>query len=741
MRAAGRAFDVDRVARAVVVVATVWIAFTGAWGMFGTPGAGHLGAGSAGNVMAAEQILRWKIAYPAWDWYSGTLPPKSHYICHHPFGQYWIAALFLWVFGHRDFVVHLPAVIMSAAVPALLYGIAKERWGAGAGAVAAAGYVVVPLAVGFSGFWNVETICVFGALLFFWGHSRHTTTGKRRFLVASLMGLAFACSGDWAGYLLVAPLLLWALLRGFVLPPRLTPRLRRRPYLQWWALSVAVAAATLVLWLALFQRAGQVSEWLASGEQRGGDATLAQALVARRNWIDFEFTPLAVLLGKIAVPVSLARLIVLRQDEEAYAPSLLFGAIAQYVGFPHGADVHIYWPHYFVPYYALALAQLAHTFGWIAERVWLRTAPPAAPRRAGLAAAACFAIGMLPVLAMVHDAVASLWVWRRTGGRYDENGKLIRDQLDAVEVVKQIVVPHTARGVRMDAHPSFKWGWEFLWTFQGEADSAATPAAGSTSVARHPFWIARASALSSQAQKKIAEEAHVRIWGDVWLVDQREPPAPVDAFAVDEREPGPLEWLLEGGVDPVRRMGTTPDPWLTWEWRVHLGQDAPPPQGEPRGIDQMRIAHNVAIQRGDAPAAEAWRERIESQLERSVATRFDGGVRLVGVRVTSGVQRHVESWFECTEPFSGDAFFHVKATMEARAPLSLIPMDTMEREVAWQPTLPTSLWRRGYLYKTDAVANHRIGRERYWGYWMPTDAASAPRRPDGRLQTNLAVLP
>ena len=65
-------------------------------------------------------------------------------MCHHPFGQYWIPAVFRWLLGHHDFVVRLPAALMSAAIPPLLYGIARERWGVAAGAVAAAAYVVHP---------------------------------------------------------------------------------------------------------------------------------------------------------------------------------------------------------------------------------------------------------------------------------------------------------------------------------------------------------------------------------------------------------------------------------------------------------------------------------------------------------------------------------------------------------------------------------------------------------------------
>ncbi len=48
----------ERVSHVVLVVASVWFAFAAGWGVFGIPGDGHIGAGSAGNVMASEQIVR-----------------------------------------------------------------------------------------------------------------------------------------------------------------------------------------------------------------------------------------------------------------------------------------------------------------------------------------------------------------------------------------------------------------------------------------------------------------------------------------------------------------------------------------------------------------------------------------------------------------------------------------------------------------------------------------------------------
>ncbi|HTB79057.1 MAG TPA: glycosyltransferase family 39 protein, partial [Polyangiaceae bacterium] len=482
-RATERAFmkargpTIDRVSRWVAVVASVWFAFAASWGMFGIPGSGHIGAGGAGNVMAAEQMIKWKILYPAWGWYNGQVPETAIYLCHHPFGQYYVPAVFYWLFGHHDVLVHLPAALMSIAIPPMLYGIGKERWGAPFGAVAAAGYVVVPIAVGFSNFWNLETICIFGALLFFWGHSRLVTDGRNRYLVASLVGLAFACAGDWVGYLLVAPTLAWALLRGFVFPARMTPRLDVASYARWWALSVILVVLSLAWWVALFHHVGQIDEWLGAGAERGGGdtATLRATLDARKAWIEFSFTPLAIWIGKVAAPVCLLRLLVTRLDEETYSLGLLFGAVVQYVVFKEGADVHIFWPHYFAAYFALALAQLAHTLGAVVGRVvrWFsRSRAPAVAAVTGLV------IGLMPVAAMAHDGVKSLWVWRRTGGRYDDNGALIRSEVDMLFVLRQVVMPHTKRETLLDVHPSANFGWETMWTYQGESNVMSMPAVG-----------------------------------------------------------------------------------------------------------------------------------------------------------------------------------------------------------------------------------------------------------------------
>lgn len=729
---------VDRVALYVVGVATTWLTFTAFWGVGGIPGDGHIGAGDAGTFMAAEEMVRWKILYPSRAWYTGVRPEGGALMCHHPYGQYYVSAVFYWLFGHHDVLIHLPTVFMSAAIPPLLYAITKERWGKPIGAVAAAAYVVVPIAVGFSNYWNLETLCIFGVLLFFWGHSRHMATSRTRYMVVSLVGLLLTCTGDWVGYLLVAPSLGWAFLRAFVFPARVTERFKLAPYVRWWAWSVLLALATLVWIVGLFLHADQLQQWLGAGDSRGGGklGTLADALRGRQTWIDFSFTPLAILVGKIAAPVCVLQWLVKRRDQDVYVLGILFGATVQYVAFKKGADVHIYWPHYFAAYFALAVAQLAAAIGLGVAWVLRRLHRPYEQ----VAAVVGLAVGLLPVVAMVHDGVAALWVWRRTGGRYDEHGGFIQSHVDMVFVMKEVLLPVTRRGTPLDVHRSVSWYREHQFEWQGVGNGVDAPHVGDHA-GDHVFWLARGSGMLGDEQRKIAESSHVQIYGDAWVVDQRQQPAPLDAYAVVEREPNPFEWLYYGGTEPMRSISAAPDPWLTWEWRTHLGQPATPPTGEPRTLDEIRIAHNVAVAAGDPAAAARWQQAIEQQLDRSVATGFTSGLQLLGERHIDGVQPRIETWFAWSgEPPLGEVMFGVRSTIEARATFSLVPPDPVDRDMAPPPRVPTKLWRPGFIYSTQFVLNHRIGRERYWAAWRARDGGPAPRRLDGRPQTTLAVV-
>ncbi len=719
----------ERVCNALATLGCIWFAFTAWLGVGAVPHGGHIGAGSAAIAMAAEASIRWHTVYPLYDWYVRVDPmPQSAY-CHHPFGSFWVTRILLGIFGHRDFVPNLPAAIMSSLTPPLLYKIARQAWGPIAGVGAVAGFVLLPITVGFSVFHNLEVMTMFGGVLFFFGHTRYQKSGRSRDLVLSLLGALITTSGDWVGYLIMAPLLAVALFRAWILPSWATPVLKTARYHRWWALSVTVAVGTLLLWVALFKHVDKLADWLASAESRGGGAgdvhTLEKTLEARASWIDFSFTPLAILLGKLAVPIAVVRWLVRRTDEEMYSLAMLFAASVQYLAFRQGAEVHIFWPQYFGAYYAFAFAQLVATAEEGVRWTWTRID---APRAAAGARIAAFVTLGVPTLLIGPDAVRSLKIWRETGGRYDDKGTLIRSHVDMLAVVAQVIKPNIHNEEHIGVHSSANWGWEHQWVLAAQADNADAPSGS------HPFWVARASGLGGDRIKALASSQHIRIYGDTIVVATGDREQPVDAYSLHETEPNILQRMFTNDNEPVRTITNEPDAFRTWEWRVHLEQPAAQPTAQPADIDELRIAHNVAVTNGDADLAERLRERLVAQLDRQAETHFDGGAELIGVLVTSGVQRRLRVFIEATGPTKGDAYFQIRSHVVMKSPTSLIGADPTDREMAYPPPLSMKLWRKGFIYAIDCVMNHRIGLEAYYGNW----AGGPARRGVGPIE--LAVL-
>src|SRR5690349_20439884 len=169
----------ERIAPWVAAVACSWFALAAAWGLFGPIVAGHYGT-MGGEGIIGENMVRWRILGPVWS-YVSTHPTPDQYYCHHPWGGFWIQAIFCAIFGHHDFVLPLPAVLMSAFTPPLLYGIGRAAWGKVAGAAAAIGFVYIPIVLGFANFHNVEVTVIFACVLCFWGHARMLETRKWRY--------------------------------------------------------------------------------------------------------------------------------------------------------------------------------------------------------------------------------------------------------------------------------------------------------------------------------------------------------------------------------------------------------------------------------------------------------------------------------------------------------------------------------------------------------------------------------
>jgi hypothetical protein len=193
----------------------------------------------------------------------------------------------------------------------------------------------------------------------------------------------------------------------------------------------------------------------------------------------------------------------------------------------------------------------------------------------------------------------------------------------------------------------------------------------------------------------------------------------------------------------MRSIDPAPDPLATWEWRTHFGQAANPPTAQDAtSLGDLRILHNFAVSTGGSDRAAELQQQILARLDQTVTANFDQGVRLLGVRLTHGVRPCLEAWFEASGPTAGRAAFTVRSLVEAPEPLSLIPAGSTERDMGvLPPPISTKLWRAGFMYEIDVVLNHRIGRERYWGYWASQDGAPAPNRVDRTTPVVLTTLP
>src|SRR5262249_7886447 len=159
----------------------------------------------------------------------------------------------------------------------------------------------------------------------------------RRWFVLAFAGFVYALQADWVGFIFAALLLPFLFARGFLLRRWFSP-LGFRRFALFWACAACVAVASALLYLLAFRRLGQLDEFLQQGDYRssGSDLPLGRVLTARRPWIEGSFTPLAIAIGKIALPIIALRALLLRRDGEFLPLIVLATAAIQYVVFKQG---------------------------------------------------------------------------------------------------------------------------------------------------------------------------------------------------------------------------------------------------------------------------------------------------------------------------------------------------------------------------------------------------------------------
>ncbi len=688
---------IERVAQIVAVAASAWFALAVCWEMFGPFGNGHVTASLSMGV-AGENMWKWHIIAPVLN-YSFDAPTNADFYCNHPWGIFWTTAVLVKIFGHHDFVCRLPACFMSALTPPLLYAIGRRMWGPVAGAIACASFVVLPIALAFGNFNALEVPVIFGVLVSIWGYLNMLRGWRLRWMLVSVAGLLHAMNSDWAAYFFAAPLLVFALGRGLLLNGRWYPAVDHRRFAQWWALMSSVAVGVLLFYVWRFSAASQMAHLVQQGATRsaGSELPLEQVLESRAHWIELCFTPLAIFFGKLALPLLVIRLLLLRKDLEIFPLAIWVMAFVQYVVFKQGADVHIFWPHYFAPYFALAMGSIAASVHGIGRLIAIRFG------RQGLIVPAVVALALtLPIpLLILPDGITGLKYARMTGSRFDEKGHLIHQDIDKVAALEWIAKRMESR-TSVLVHEGMKWSWHVDWALRKPIAAAPVPK-GSAS-GQNQYYLADRRFLLAVDLEDLADRFQVQAVGPVLFVDRAQPKGPVVGYSLSEREPKWWEWYFLQGNDPIYTV--VPDPFVTWELRHHLGQEPNPKPTEPATtFEQRRIAHNIAIAGGDLALASRLRQELERELETESKTAYSDGTRLVGTRFTHGAADKLYVLFEAKGPITPDVSYNIESTVEAPKTWSLVAASTRAHTVGMPFDLPTSLWKASYLY--DSVTDIR----------------------------------
>jgi hypothetical protein len=720
---------------AALTALALLIAFLDALTGINAPFAGGHFASSAGIGVCADNMWRLHTVLPVLGYVDAGATAASYYM-HHPLGVFWTVALLGKLFGFHNWVLRLPPLLYVTLTPWFLARLAKQVWGPIAAGLTAVAFVALPITLGYASYHDLEQPVMFGCVVATWGYARFVETGRDRYALASAAGFFFAVNHDWQGYIWGALFLGWLFFRGFVLPSSVLDPGRPRGFGRYWALLAIAGAAALGIEVLALQESGRLADLLGSGSARtgGNAAPLALVLAARQFRIELMFTGLGIFLGKLAVPVIVARGAVKRNELEWLALPLLIAAVIQYVVFKQGADVHIFWPHAFAAYFALAVGALAATASdltaWaaarLAKRAQARGAPePTAARRARrLAPWAGLVLIGLPTLFVLQDGLRTVRLAHETAGRFAEGNQELR--VDVVQALRWFR-PRVPPASSVAYHTSVQVSWALWWEMRPASSLVNQPVAAISPEARTFILDTRGTSVAEL--RAAASRYHVHAVQHFWLIDPKEPPAPLSGYSFDEHEPSFLEGLSQGRVEPIRRV--VEDPFVTWEARAMLGLPATRPTIEPRTAEQLRIAHNAAVAAGDAGAALRWRAALAARLDLPVHAKFDNKTELVGAIRDRGAQRSF-TYELLSGTFKTDCKLVVRAAVVAPPVLSTLPKDTIELDLGSPPTWPTSLWKPGWIYSYKVVFRARPGTEQLTGSWL-----CDVRRTDGPPQIDL----
>jgi hypothetical protein len=727
----------DRALHWVAVLSCVFFAAVAFWESFGPQRSGHMSTSGAYSI-AAENMVRWKI-FGVVQAYVAKAPSTDLYYCHHPYGITMLQAIAYVVFGHHWFTTRAGAIFCSVITPPLIYAFGRRVWGIIPASVATVVFCFIPIALAFSNFSNLEEPTIAFGVLFAWATVRLWESWRTWYLILAAIGAFGCCNGDWAGFVFIGPVVTFAFFRAYVLPRGWYGRIDERMHARWFAYITAMAVGTLVLYLLLFGKVDKLGDLTGSYHLRssGSEVPVAEALSQRRKlWLGMTLTPVAYGAMALGVPLALVRLV--RKPFEIFTVSWFVAASFQYFVFKQGADIHIFWPHYYAPAAAFAAGTLTATL--LAGRGWLISW--VARIRASLSPSVAFASGVvlaivlgIPLVLLARTGIPEIVQSRKTGGRFDHGGHYTSPDADMAQFAEWAYSNVGTAGSVAQALERY----DFNFSSEYGVDRPYVRVNAIT--AAKPDDVQRIAVVDTRNQapkdlEKIARDFGVQDVGPFWRVDRAAKGPAFTALRYVEREPNAIEWYLYAGTDLMRSISRDEDVFATWEWRDALGLPAPAPTAIPVTLEELRIAHNVAVQQKDVARAEELRARLAQRVGRPLGVGYSDGVRLLGVDVQRGPAIVVTLYWETSEAFKKtDVTYQVKCKILAPPPLWMPPVDYFEKDIAPTPPIRPGSWKPGYLYADRFVALHRIGKEECRGSFSGDLHVVTPGDPNPVLLT------
>ena len=670
----------------------------------------------------ADNFLIWKIIAPVRSYL--FTPPQGHDVyAHHPWGTFWIVGLCRYLLGRHDFIPRLYPVVLNTLMPGLLYVFGRSLWGRIPGALCALGWSVLPITLAFAQFPGFEVPVVFGCLWVSWAVVRFRQTGLKRWGLWAIFGILFAAHTDWTASLYVLLVCALAVLGLAFAPEKSLEHFPTRRALRFWVLSVLAVILCLLFYVRAFDKLGLTQDWLHSAEFRasGHEQPLNSVLLGRRYWLETMFTQIGIAIIVFGAFVMLLRLAISRRFEEWLPLLLLLVTSVHYVYFKNAADIHIYWPLPFAAQFALSLGAIGASL-----LALFRSYRSGQEGREATYLSELVVIGGLSLCALLvlPDGLRGLNYARNTGGRFNEHGRLILQDIDKTAALKFFAtnLPTPSRiALDVSLHPN--WSQEFaLERPTSEVNLQFSGHGGDR------YRILDSRFASAATLRQIAAQSPITAVGPYWLIDADKDPTPLFAYRFVEREPKLWERFFVQAHDPIENIEA--DPCETWELRWHFAQNPnPEPSLRPQGLPQMRVFHNLAVALGDREAAKTYREQLEHGFDRNFDEAFSNGSRLLGQRVTDGVLTRLELYFLAAGPLDSNLTYAIWSNVKKSARFSFVIPDDKTKAQSLRFSIPPALWKAGMIYVSVSEIRKRPGLEQFEGAWAIAQGQNTQRIP------------